>query len=533
MATDFDVIVIGAGHNALITAAYAAQAGYRVGVFEKRDIVGGAVSTKEIVPGYQFDFGGSAHILIRLTPIVQELQLEKYGLEYIDIDPLFYAPFADGDNVFFYRSEAKTIEELERKFPGEGEAYGKFLNDWRPFARVVKDLFLSVPSPLNVGKKMLFGKAFRGDWKKMLPMVMRPYGDVVDEYFKEEKIKAPLAWMAAQSGPPPTEPMTGPFLLWHPLYHEGGMARPRGGSGMLTQALQKHIEAHGGKVFVNAPISDILIEGGRATGVRVSGSRFQVSEKTSTETRNPKPETDVYSAKVVVAGCHALTTFQHLLPFEHRPEASKKMRIGNGFGAIVRLALKEKIRYKNFAGDEARRALQLLCESRQHINAAYGDYLRGEPAKNPPIVAMSFSAVDDTLAPPGGEVLWLWAQYYPYQLKAGLHWDEIEEEVGNSIIDTFEKYAPGTKENIVGKLFQHPLWLERELGLYKGNVMHLEMSLEQMFTMRPFLGMAEYKTHVKGLYITGASTHPGGGIMGASGRNAARVVLSDLERKKV
>jgi phytoene dehydrogenase-like protein len=515
VATDFDVIIIGAGHNALITGAYLAQAGYSVGVFERRDIVGGAVSTKEIVPGYQFDLGGSAHILIRLTPIVQELQLEKYGLEYLDIDPLFYAPFEDGDNVFFYRNEAKTIDELERKFPSQGEAYGKFLNEWRPFARVVKDLFLSVPSPLNVGKKMLFGKAFRGDWKKMLPMVMRPYGDVLDDYFKEEKIKAPLAWMAAQSGPPPTEPMTGPFLLWHPLYHEGGMARPKGGSGMLTQALQKHIEAHGGKVFVNAPVGEILTEGSRAVGIRL-------------ERRE-----EAYSAKVVVAGCHALTTFQQLLPFEHRPEASKKMRIGNGFGAIVRLALKEKIRYKNFAGDEARRALQLVCESRQHIHAAYGDYLRGEPAKNPPIVAMSFSAVDDTLTPPGGEVLWLWAQYYPYGLKPGLHWDEIQEEVSEHIIDTFEKYAPGTKEKIVGKLFQHPLWLERELGLYRGNVMHLEMSLEQMFSMRPFLGMAEYRTHVKGLYITGASTHPGGGIMGASGRNAARVVLNDLERKRV
>jgi phytoene dehydrogenase-like protein len=515
VATDFDVIIIGAGHNALITGAYLAQAGYSVGVFERRDIVGGAVSTKEIVPGYQFDLGGSAHILIRLTPIVQELQLEKYGLEYLDIDPLFYAPFEDGDNVFFYRNEAKTIDELERKFPSQGEAYGKFLNEWRPFARVVKDLFLSVPSPLNVGKKMLFGKAFRGDWKKMLPMVMRPYGDVLDDYFKEEKIKAPLAWMAAQSGPPPTEPMTGPFLLWHPLYHEGGMARPKGGSGMLTQALQKHIEAHGGKVFVNAPVGEILTEGSRAVGIRL-------------ERRE-----EAYSAKVVVAGCHALTTFQQLLPFEHRPEASKKMRIGNGFGAIVRLALKEKIRYKNFAGDEARRALQLVCESRQHIHAAYGDYLRGEPAKNPPIVAMSFSAVDDTLTPPGGEVLWLWAQYYPYGLKPGLQWDEIQEEVSEHIIDTFEKYAPGTKEKIVGKLFQHPLWLERELGLYRGNVMHLEMSLEQMFSMRPFLGMAEYRTHVKGLYITGASTHPGGGIMGASGRNAARVVLNDLERKRV
>jgi phytoene dehydrogenase-like protein len=130
-------------------------------------------------------------------------------------------------------------------------------------------------------------------------------------------------------------------------------------------------------------------------------------------------------------------------------------------------------------------------------------------------------------------VLWLWAQYYPYELAGGAHWDEIGDSVAESIIDAFEVYAPGTKDKIVGQLFQHPLWLERELGLHRGNVMHLEMSLDQMFMLRPFLGMAEYRTHIKGLYLTGASTHPGGGIMGASGRNAARTVLGDLERKKL
>ncbi|MEM6428385.1 MAG: FAD-dependent oxidoreductase, partial [Deinococcota bacterium] len=170
---------------------------------------------------------------------------------------------------------------------------------------------------------------------------------------------------------------------------------------------------------------------------------------------------------------------------------------------------------------------------RVQLQRAYGDYLAGEPAKDPPIVAMSFSAVDDSLAPAGGEVLWLWSQYFPYELAHGKHWDDIEASVAERIIDAFEVYAPGTKEKIVGQLFQHPLWLERELGLYRGNVMHLEMSVEQMFAMRPFLGMAEYKTHLKSLYITGASTHPGGGIMGASGRNAARVLLGDLERARV
>lgn len=157
-------------------------------------------------------------------------------------------------------------------------------------------------------------------------------------------------------------------------------------------------------------------------------------------------------------------------------------------------------------------------------HAAYADYLRGEPARDPPLVAMTFSAVDDSLAPPGGEVLWLWAQYHPYRLAAG-HWDAVGDAVADTILAAFERYAPGTRRRVVGRLFQHPLAIEREFGMRHGNVMHLEMSVSQMFAWRPFPGMAGYRTHLGGLYLTGASTHPGGGIMGASGRNAARVVL--------
>ncbi|HEU0052143.1 MAG TPA: NAD(P)/FAD-dependent oxidoreductase, partial [Longimicrobium sp.] len=231
MSANFDVVVAGAGHNALVTAAYLAQAGYRVGVFERRPIVGGAVATEEIVPGYRFDLGGSAHILIRLTPIVEELGLERFGLEYLELDPLFFAPFPDGDSLFIHRDLERTAGELDARFPGEGAAYRRFVDEWTPFARMVRDVFLGSPSPFELGKKMVFGKAVRGDWKRALGTILRPYGEVVDEYFREEKVKAPLVWMAAQSGPPPTEPLTAPFLLWQPLYHEGGIARPRGGSG--------------------------------------------------------------------------------------------------------------------------------------------------------------------------------------------------------------------------------------------------------------------------------------------------------------
>jgi phytoene dehydrogenase-like protein len=160
------------------------------------------------------------------------------------------------------------------------------------------------------------------------------------------------------------------------------------------------------------------------------------------------------------------------------------------------------------------------------LRAAYGDHLSGNPAQDPPLIAMTFAAVDDTLVPPGGEVLWLWGQYFPYDLSNGKKWSEIADAVAENLIDQFEQYAPGTREKIVGQLFQHPEWLETNLGLYRGNVMHLEMSIDQMFAGRPFFGASNYEGPVRNLYLTGASTHPGGGIMGASGRNAAGVILS-------
>lgn len=508
---DYDVIVIGAGHNALVSAGYLAKAGYRVGVFEKRWQVGGAVSTQEIVPGYQFDLGGSAHILIRLTPIIQELQLGSYGLEYIDLDPLFFSPYPNHEPLFIYRDVEATSAHINEVYPGEGTSYQAFVNDWLPFAQAVRDSFLESPSPFELGKSFAFGPRMNVAWDKALPHILRPYGEVVDDYFDTEHLKTALVWMAAQSGPPPTEPLSAPFLLWHPLYHEGGIARPRGGSGMLTVALRRMIEDHGGEVHLNAGVTEILTSGDRAAGVRVGK--------------------EVYTSRTVLAGTHIVESMGRLLPPDKRPSMFQSVRVGNGFGAILRLALSRPVQYADFPGKDARIGLQLLCRNRQQIADAYADFLKGEPASDPPLVAMTFSAVDDSLTPPGGEVLWLWGQYFPYQLSSGRTWDQIESEVAASFLDTFEQYAPGTKESVVGQLFQHPLWLERELGLLKGNVMHLEMSLDQMFMMRPHLEMSGYRTHLEGLYITGASTHPGGGIMGASGRNAARVILKDLDRR--
>ncbi len=535
---DYDLVVVGAGHNALVAAAYAAAAGYSVCVLERRAMVGGAVSTTEIVPGYRFDLGGSAHILIRLTPVVEELGLEAHGLEYLELDPLFFSPTVDGDPLFFHRSVDRTAADLDARWPGrgQGEAYLRFLDDWTPFANVVKEAFLSVPSPWELGRRFVFNRS-GGAWKTMLQKIFRPYGEIVDAYFDEEGLKTPLVWMAAQSGPPPSEPLSAPFVLWHPLYHQGGIARPRGGSGGLTQALARKILAHGGTIRTGTPVTRILLEGKEVTGVEVALPPSDV-DPSRAGWAAPSPEAVAHApreritARAVLSGAHAIETLVKLLPPEHHPPGAGSMRTGNGFGAILRVALDGPVRYTDAPGPQARTGLQLLCRDRAQIHAAYGDYLRGEPTRDPPMVAMTFSAVDDTLAPPGHEVLWIWGQYYPHRLASG-SWDDIAEAEGDRLLDAFERYAPGTRDRVVGSLFQHPAWLERELALPGGNVMHLEMGLDQMFALRPLLGMSGYRAHRPGLYLTGASTHPGGGIMGASGRNAARVVLRDLDRRKV
>jgi phytoene dehydrogenase-like protein len=206
--------------------------------------------------------------------------------------------------------------------------------------------------------------------------------------------------------------------------------------------------------------------------------------------------------------------------------------VGNGFGMVLRLALSEKVKYRHHKEPDSRVGLGLLIKNEQQLMKGYGEYLAGEPTKDPPLIAMSFSAVDDSLAPPGGEALWLWAQYYPYELSSG-SWETRTAEARENILNAFEHYAPGTRDTIVGELVQTPQWLETNLGLHRGNVMHLEMSFDQMFSFRPWMKASQYRwPGVQGLYLTGASTHPGGGIMGASGRNAAQILVKDLTRRR-
>ncbi|NDJ35423.1 MAG: NAD(P)/FAD-dependent oxidoreductase [Chloroflexi bacterium] len=516
--TDYDVIVIGAGHNALVAAGYIARAGYKVGIFERRHVVGGAVVTEEHVPGFQFDLGGSAHLLINSTPIVDDLHLANYGLDYIDIDPLFFAPFPDGTHFTIWRDVDQTCQSIATFSEHDAEAYRKFIDDWMPLARGMVEAFNAPPPPVNFVRHIGLHTGTHQPWEHRLRDILGGYGPLLRRTFESEQVPALIAWMAAQSGPPPTEALSAPFALWHPMYHVGGMRRPRGGSGMLTQALARMIEDHGGAIHLNSAVASILVESGRACGI---------------ETQDGQRAT----ARAIVSGAHIYTTLGMLA--EEAVSGSdralvEKSRVGNGFGFVVRYAVEELPDYTALpspadgASGYHHRAMQFICPSLDYLDRAYADYMAGRPSTDPALISMTWTAVDPTLAPEGKHVMFIWGQYYPYELASGEHWDDIAEREADRLLNKLAEYAPNVKGAVIDKLIETPVFLERTLGLLRGNVMHLEMSVDQMFMMRPALTMSSYRGPVKGLYLTGASTHPGGGIMGASGRNAALTLLSDL-----
>jgi phytoene dehydrogenase-like protein len=520
-----DVAVVGSGHNGLIAAAYLAKAGCKVAVFERRPIVGGAVCTQDdIIPGYKIDVGSSAHVMIHQTPVLADLELARFGLEYLEMDPWAWHPLAGtNESISFYRDVRRTCDSIAKVSPRDADAYEKFCDAWGELNEGVFAAFLRPPTPWNLVRS-LFGRTLRGhDRTNMLRLLLAPYGQLVEETFEHEALRTAIIWLAAQSGPPPSEAASGDFAGWHSMYHRSGMKRARGGSGALTQALKKRILADGGDVFENAPVAAIETDGrGRARGVRLeNGER--------------------YEARAVIAACHIKTTLDKLLagaadlPARVR-ERSASLRLGNGFGMIVRCAMSGLPEYPGQRLDargvgECHQGLQLLCPSRHAMADAYGDWSAGRPPAKPVPLVMTFSALDDTLAPPGRHVMFVWGQYHAYELRNGENWDAIAEREADKLLDAVEDYAPGSRAKVLDRYIQTPLSIERLHDMHRGNVMHLEMSLDQMFTFRPMPELSSYRVPgIRGLYLTGASTHPGGGVWGASGHNVAQLMLR--ERRK-
>ncbi|MEL7834014.1 NAD(P)/FAD-dependent oxidoreductase [Fodinibius sp. Rm-B-1B1-1] len=523
-----DVLIIGSGHNGLVTGCYLAKEGYNVTVLERQQQLGGAVSTETMFTsskypeGFRMDVGSSVHIMIHQTGILEELELEKYGLDYIEMDPIMSYPVPDGKGVIhFFKDLERTLDSIQKVAPEDVENYREFVEFWGRINEGVLKAFMVPPSGKNIVTELVKGQLRNGGifekGKQLtgLQKILSSYGKVVDDAFESPHMKAALMWFAAQSGPTPDHPATGDFAGWQSMLHQSGAKHPRGGSGMLTQAMARFIEAHGGEIITGSPVTNIIIEDGEALGI--------------------KTEDNEYRADTIISNAHVQTTMMKLVGREHLPNATyekvENINVGNGFGMVIRCAVEELPQYTACPDDPyIHNGMQLLAPSVQYMNNAIGDYHQKKPPKDPAVLAMTFSEIDPDVAPSGGHTLYAWAQWHPYELQDGLHWDDIREREAQKIYNVVTRYAPNMEGNLIDWYIQSPLDIERKHGLLRGNVMHVEMSFDQMFMFRPIPEMSEYKTPIGNLYLSSASCHPGGGVFGAAGYNAAQVILKDNKK---
>ena len=534
----YDAIIIGAGHNGLVCAAYLLKAGLKVLLLEKRSVPGGAATTEEAIPdlapGFKFNLCAIDHELIFLGPVIEELELAKYGLKYLYCDPSVFCPHPDGRYFLAYRSLEKTCQEIARYSPRDAEKYAEFIDYWQKLIGAVSPMFNAPPQRIfDIARNFnssSFKNAFAtlGSVKKALDflrtMISSPE-ELLDEWFDTEIVKAPLARLAAEIGAPPSQKGTTSGLMMLAMRHAHGIARPQGGTGALTDALVKLVKSKGGVILTDRTVKEVIIDdNNRAVGVRVAGG-------------------EEYRAK---AGIISNIDAQRLLLDLVDPAAVNavdselrervKRRIVNNNETILKIdcALSELPRFE--AGDRQEEHLigtVLIADSVKQVERAHTLANLGEIPDEDPSMYLDFPTVlDPSMAPEGKHTLWI-EFFAPYQIAGaegtglnGTGWtDELKNKVAERVIDKLAQYAPNIKDAIIVRRVESPAELGARLGAYKGNYYHLDMTLDQMIFLRPLPEIANYKTPIDGLYLTGAGTHPGGSISGMPGRNCAKVFL--------
>ena len=531
----YDAIIIGAGHNGLVCAAYLLNAGYSVLLLEKRSVPGGAATTEEALPeeapGFKFNLCAIDHEFIFLGPIIQELQLQKYGLEYLSCDPHTFCPQPDGRYFLAHRSLEQTRSAIARYSERDADKYVEFINYWTKLMSAIAPFFNAPPqSVLGIakgykGKNLADVLALAGSKDKALnfirTMITAPE-DLLNEYFDTELVKAPLARLAAEIGAPPSQKGITAGLMMLAMRHDPGMARPKGGTGALVQALVKLVTAKGGKILTEQMVKEVIVEDNRAVGVRVAGKEYRAK-------------------RAVISNIDVRRLFLQLVdPQAVDPTLRDKVdrRITNNNETILKIdcALSEPPRFTAYTEEDNEHLIGtvLIADSVAHVEQAHSLATMGQiPDANPSMYLDIPSVLDPTLAPEGKHTLWI-EFFAPYQIAGkegtGLHgtgWtDELKNKTADNVINKLADYAPNIKDSIIARRVESPAELGERLGSYKGNYYHLDMTLDQMIFLRPLPEIANYTTPIDNLYLTGAGTHPGGSISGMPGRNCARVFLN-------
>lgn len=534
---EYDAIILGAGHNGLVCAAYLLKAGFSVLLLEKRSVPGGAATTEEVMPdlapGFKFNLCAIDHEFIFLGPIIKELELGKYGLEYLYCDPHTFCPHPNGEYFLAHKSLEKTCAEIARFSQHDAKKYAEFVNYWDRLLGAVSPMFNAPPHAIfdilkNYNRHNL-GDVFKvaSSKNKILDFVrnlVTSPEDLLNEWFDTEIVKAPLARLAAEIGAPPSQKGITAGLMMLAMRHNPGMARPRGGTGALTQALVKLVKAKGGEILTEKLVEKVIIENDRAVGVVVKGGK-------------------TYRAKKgVISNIDARRLFLQLIEPDALNSVDSQLRerierrIVNNNETILKIdcALSEPLRFDAYKHkDEYLIGTVLIADSVSHVEQAHYLTTIGQiPDRNPSMYLDVPTMLDPSMAPEGKHTLWI-EFFAPYQIAGkegtglnGTGWtDELKNSVADRVIDKLAEYAPNVKESIIARRVESPAELGERLGAYKGNYYHLDMTLDQMIFLRPLPEIANYTTPIKGLFLTGAGTHPGGSISGMPGRNCANVFL--------
>ena len=518
----YDAVLIGGGHNGLVCAAYLARAGRRVLVLERREQIGGAAASEEVFPGFRFSVFSYVVSLLR-PEIIRELDLPRHGLHVLPLESTL-TPLANGDYLAQWNDHDQNRRELARHSLRDAEAYDEYGRRMHHMARAVKPLLaMSPPDPASLHPRDLAGFGRLGAHMRSLGedrfhelcrLMTMSSVDYLDQWFECEPLKATKSAsgiIGTLAGP--RSPGTAFVLLHHYMGELDGVFRAwgfaKGGNGSVSAAIAGAARSFGAEIRTGAPVASVRIEGARAAGVVLeSGEEIR--------------------ARRVVSNADPRRTFIDLVGEKHLPGdfvASIRRYRFRGSSGKVNLALGELPRFSCLPGPGAHlRGAISISPSVEYLERAYDEAKYGEFSSRPYLDMIIPSLLDPSMAPPGKHVMSIFVQYAPYRLNGG--WTDAKREAfGDAVIDTLAEYAPNLKSAILHRQVITPADIERTLGLSEGNIFQGELSLQQMFFLRPAAPWSRYATPIRDLFQCGSGTHPGGGVMGASGRNAARVML--------